>query len=100
MDNQQFNNYIVDLAARRMTLQGYAKSDKEALEWLNNRRAAPHFIPSNRSFAELGAVKTLERLCAHAYNILSSRRAGEDVELPRRVKVYYLPIFQKEGANA
>lgn len=95
MDNKAFNDNILRLSAERMVGQGYAKSLEEAIDWLNCRKAEPTFIPSNSSFSERGAVQTLERLCAHAYDVIIARRVGEEAKLPRRVKAYYTPLFEK-----
>lgn len=95
MNNKAFNDCIIEHAASRMVGQGYAITVEEAKEWLSNRRAKPTFTPANKSFAERGAVKTLERLCAHAYEVIVCRRTGKEAELPHRVKAYYTPQFQK-----
>jgi hypothetical protein len=94
MDNKTFNDYMIQWAAERMVAQGYAQNVDEAKSWLESRKAVPAFTPSNRSFSELGAVHTLERLCGHAYEIITHRRSGIEVEFPRRVKTYYTPHFE------
>lgn len=97
MDNKKFNDCIVSFAAGRMVSQHYSKSVAEARAWLEGRKARPMFTPANSSFSERGAVKTLERLCAHAYTVIVARRDGNEAELPRRVKAYYTPIFEKSA---
>lgn len=94
MENKTFNDCIIDWSAQQMVSKQYAKSIDEAKEWLLNRDDAPRFKPTNSKFSSLGEVKTLERLCGHAYKIISHRRSGIEPELPVQVKAYYTPRFQ------
>lgn len=93
MDNKVFNDYMVEWAAQRMVAQGYELSVEEAKAWLAHRKTKPTFE------GDRWAVRTLERLCEHAYTILVARRRGQEIELPTRVKVYYTPHFKNLEAG-
>jgi hypothetical protein len=99
VDTKTFNDYMIKWAAQRVVDEGYTDTVEKATEWLSQRKSPPRFMPANSSFKARGVVMTLERVCAHAYEIIVARRRGDEAELPARVKAYYTPRFEDWAAG-
>jgi len=99
MDTKTFNDRLVHRACLRLVAEGHTITIEGAYSWLEKLKQTPVLPRRNSSFAERGRVKTLTTICRHAFQILSARKRGEEIQLSRNIWAYYLPRFEKEVAT-